>query len=68
MKVYLKPNNYVKDLSKVFAIAQKWEKYVNLKLTLTSKRLEADIRVYFDENERSSYSYVGTENKNIPKI
>ena len=37
-------------------------------INFTSKRLEADIRVYFDENERSSYSYVGTENKNIPKI
>ncbi len=51
-----------KDL--VERIAPEWTKHANLKFEFTDDP-RADIRVQFDSND-GAWSYVGTDNKNIP--
>lgn len=49
---------------KVANIAKEWEKYANIKLQFVNDR-NADIRISF--RQQGSWSYLGTDNLNIPK-
>ena len=47
-------------------VAMQWVKYANLTFEFVDNIIDSDIRVRFDESD-GAWSYVGTDNLNIPK-
>lgn len=61
-------NGTEKQKAGVQEFAKQWEQHANLKLQFVPSAGDADIRIGFQWNgDRSSWSYIGTDNFNIPQ-